>query len=219
MDRRQTVRGELKHPELIEIIDDGSGVKTYGPDQIWYKKNRCQKSGCGPTAASLLLAYLAITRPSLQALYPARRMVRKDFAELMETMFTYVTPGIMGLNRLEPFVEGVLKYASERGVALEPHVLQVSGIEVGRRDPFAELAPFVLRGLELDCPIALLVLATGQESQLQNWHWITITQAEISEGKLLATASDEGIVRSFDLGLWYETTPLSGGLVYFTPAS
>lgn len=217
MERRQTVRYELKHPELIEIIDDDSGIKTFGPDQIWYKKNWCQKSGCGPTAASLLLAYLSITRHSLQALYPAGRMVRKDFAELMETMFTYVTPGIMGLNRLEPFVDGVLKYAGERGVALEPHVMQVNGIEVGRRDPFAGPASFVAQGLEADCPIALLVLATGQESRLQNWHWITITQAEISEGKLLATASDEGIARSFDLGLWYETTPLSGGLVYFTP--
>ena len=212
------MRFELKHPELIEIIDNSSGTRTYGPDQIWFRKSWCQKSGCGPTAASLLLAYLALTRPSLKALYPSQQMNRSDFSKLMESMFTYVTPGIMGLNRLEPFVEGVQKFAEEKGVTLHPHVLQVSGIEVGRRDPFAELAPFVIQGLELDCPIALLVLATGQEEQLQNWHWITITKVEIRDEKIIATASDEGIARTFDLGLWYETTPLSGGLVYFTPS-
>lgn len=207
---------ELKHPEIIEITDGVACSPSYGPDQIWFRNSWRQKSGCGPTAAALITAYLAMTRPSLRALYPAQKMDKASFSDHMETMFTFVTPGVMGLNRLEPFAEGVKTFAFRKGVSLYSHILQINGIEMGSRDPMKELVPFVEKGLESDLPIALLVLANGMENRLQNWHWITITEFEIADGRLNAAASDEGIRRTFDLGLWYETTPLSGGLVYFS---
>ena len=84
------------------------------------------------------------------------------------------------------------------------------------RAPAAALAEFVNTGLESDCPIGFLNLTKGRVKNLQSWHWITITAASIDEKCIMADASDEGLHRRFDLRLWYLSTRLPGGLVYFT---
>jgi hypothetical protein len=71
-------------------------------------------------------------------------------------------------------------------------------------------------GLASDCPIAFLNLTKGRVKNIQGWHWITITSADMSDTHLSAYASDEGKQICFDLRLWYLSTRMRGGLIYFT---
>lgn len=206
----------VSRPELFTIIDDKTSNVSFGGNQAWYAADWGRRAGCGPTSAANILAYLAFTRPALRALYGYKTMSLASFTAHMEEIFRFVTPGNMGLNRTEMFTEGVISYAHSRGISLTPHVFGVSSNMVRGRATAAALADFVQAGLNSDCPLGFLNLTKGRVKNLQSWHWITITAAQIEGTSLLADASDEGLHRRFDLRLWYLSTRLPGGLVYFT---
>ena len=205
----------IQHPELLTITDEVSGERHFGGFQEWYALEWNRLSGCGPTCAANVLSYLALTRPELRPLYPYETMDIGDFTRFMEDVFPFVKPGKMGLNRVEMFSDGITGFAQNRGIALKPQVFRVSGCRSGNREGTAELAEFVRAGLKADCPLGFLNLSRGKEKTLQNWHWITVTAADMEEEKLIACASDEGKEIRFDLKLWFLTTRMSGGLVYF----
>ncbi len=206
----------ISRPELFNIIDEKTTKVFFGGDQDWYTAERSRRAGCGPTCAANILAYLALTRPELKALYGFKTMSLAAFAQHMEDVYQFVTPGNRGLNRTEMFTDGVTGFARSRGITLTPHVFGVASNLMRNRAPAAALSEFVKAGLDLDCPLGFLNLTKGRVKNLQSWHWITITAAHIDEGILTADASDEGLHRHFDLRLWYLSTRLPGGLVYFT---
>ena len=207
---------KIAHPELLNITDDNTAEVFFGGDQGWYGEERARRAGCGPTSAATILAYLALTRPPLRSLYGPKTMSVSDFTRHMEDLYKFVTPRNMGLNRTELFAEGTAEFARNRGISLTPHVFGVVSNMVRNRASADELAEFVKAGLAADCPVGFLNLTRGRVSNLHSWHWITIIAAQIEEGKLIAEASDEGQRISFDLRLWYLSTRLRGGLVYFT---
>lgn len=202
----------LKHQNLLNIAVSYEQL-SYGGDQEWFAKTWHQRSGCGPTSASNITMYLAKTNPEKANLYPYLNISKEEFTSHMETLFTYVTPGPMGVNHVNMFINGLQEYAKEQDVAIQIESFIVDKKNKAQRD-LDSLIKFTKTGLSNDCPIALLVLSRGDEVILQNWHWITITSLEIIDDKIIATASDEGEVRTFDLGLWYLTTKKHGGLVY-----
>ncbi len=206
----------ILRPELFNIIDEKTLNTFFGGNQDWYTAEWSRRAGCGPTCAANILAYLALTRPALQALYGYENMSLSSFAAHMEEVYSFVTPGNMGLNRTEMFTEGVLGFAHSRGISLTPHVFGVTSNMVRGRAPATALAEFVQEGLSADCPLGFLNLTKGRVKNLQSWHWITITEAQIEGNSLIADASDEGLHRRFDLRMWYLSTRLPGGLVYFT---
>jgi hypothetical protein len=206
----------ISRPELFNIIDEKTTNTFFGGNQDWYTAEWSRRAGCGPTSAANILAYLALTRPELKALYGFETMSLAAFAQHMEDVYKFVTPGRMGLNRTEMFTDGVTSFSRSRGIFLTPHVFDVTSNMVRGRPPSAALAEFVKAGLSSDCPLGFLNLTKGRVKNLQSWHWITITSASIEENALIAEASDEGRHRRFDLRLWYLSTRLSGGLVYFT---
>lgn len=206
----------ISRPDLFDIIDEKTTNLFFGGNQDWYRAEWSRRAGCGPTCGANILAYLALTRPALRALYGYETMRLGAFAQHMEDVYKFVTPGPMGLNRTEMFTEGVLSFAHSRGVSLTPHVFGVSSNMVRGRAPVAVLTEFVKAGLSSDCPLGFLNLTKGRVKNLQSWHWITITSARVEGNDLIADASDEGLHRRFDLRLWYLSTRLPGGLVYFT---
>ena len=206
----------IAHPELLNITDEITSQVFFGGDQGWYAEESARRAGCGPTSAATILAYLALTRPKLRDLYGAETMSVTAFTRHMEDLYKFVTPRNMGLNRTELFAEGTAAFASSRGISLLPHVFGVVSNMVRNRASTDELANFVRAGLASDCPVGFLNLTRGRVSNLHSWHWITITAAQIGEGSLMAEASDEGQRMHFDLRLWYLSTRLRGGLVYFT---
>lgn len=203
-------------PEVLNIMDEASGLVSFGGDQEWYADEWHRRAGCGPTGAANLTAYLALTRPGLKALYAGDDMRKGAFSAHMEDVYKYVTPGGMGLNRLEMFTDGIEEFARSRGLSLRAHVFEVHGNMHRGRPQVHEMADFVRAGLESDCPVAFLNLTKGRVKNLQGWHWITITGADMDDDHLTASASDEGKLIHFDLRLWYLSTRMRGGLVYYT---
>ena len=206
----------IKQPEILTIPDEASGQSTFGGDQAWYAEEWHRMAGCGPTCAANLTAYLALTRPSLRTLYDWEDMRRDRFTAHMEAVYGFVTPGNMGLNRVEMYTHGVEAFAASRGLSMKTHVFEAHGNMHKDRPPTEALAEFVHAGLEHDCPVAFLNLTKGRVKNIQAWHWITITKADVSDGQITAWASDEGREISFDLKLWYLSTRMRGGLIYFT---
>lgn len=206
----------ISRPELFNIIDEKTTNVFFGGNQDWYTAEWSRRAGCGPTCAANILAYLALTRPALKGLYGFETMNLAAFAQHMEDVYKFVTPGNMGLNRTEMFTDGITDFAHSRDISLTPHVFGVTSNMVRSRAPATALAEFVKAGLDSDCPLGFLNLTKGRVKNLQSWHWITITAAQIDEKSLIADASDEGLHRRFDLRLWYLSTRLPGGLVYFT---
>lgn len=204
----------LARPELFDITDESSMKPSFGGNQAWYSTEWRKRAGCGPTSAANILAYLALTRPELRALYGYKTLNRTDFTLYMEELYGFVTPGNMGLNRTEMFTDGVINFARSQGIVLTPHVFGVVSNMLRSRAPVAALAEFVKAGLEADCPLGFLNLTKGRVKNLQSWHWITITAAQIEGNTIIADASDEGMHRRFDLSMWYLSTRLPGGLVY-----
>ena len=206
----------ISHPELLAIKDEAAGQSFFGGGQEWYSAEWGRKAGCGPTCAANLMLYLALTNPELRPLYQYNEVNRTNFVQHMEELFEFVTPGNMGLNRMEMFTDGVTAFAKSRGITLVPHTFAVPGFLAGGRAEASSLTEFVKDGLSSDCPLGFLNLTRGRVKNIQGWHWITITSADIGENRLTANASDEGYEISFNLRLWYLTTRMSGGLAYFT---
>lgn len=206
----------IAHPEFLNITDSKTRQSYFGGTQEWYPSEWGRKAGCGPTCAANLTAYLALTRPALRALYRGKDTDRIEFLRHMGEIFPFVAPGPMGLNRVELFSEGVVAFAASRDILLIPHVFPVSGNRDPSRPPVSALMAFVRAGLSADCPLGFLNLSRGDEKNLQDWHWISIISADFKTDQLTARASDEGILREFDLGLWYLSTQMSGGFAYFT---
>jgi hypothetical protein len=206
----------ILHSDVLAIREEALRRTSFGGDQKWYADRRRRMSGCGPTCAANLTAYLALTQQALRALYAGEDMCKTQFSAHMEAVYEFVTPRFMGLSRVEMFTGGVESFAASRGLSLKAHVFEARGNTRGDRPPVAELARFVREGLDADCPVAFLNLAKGRVKNIQSWHWITIVGADISDSSLYARASDEGAEICFDLGLWYLSTRLRGGLVYFT---
>lgn len=203
---------EITSPEKLKILTRYS-TYAFGGNQAWFPKSWQRLSGCGPTCGATITAYLAATRPSYAPLYDYESMNQQDFTKHMVTLFKHITPGPMGVNKAEKYINGLLVYASKQGISLEHDALVVDGAV--RNRPLIELKKFLMTHLEQDRPIAFLNLDSGQTPNLQNWHWITITAVDIRDDQVIATASDEGRVRQFDLSIWYRTTGRHGGLLAF----
>ena len=184
------------HPEVLTIAEEESQRTSFGGDQEWYADEWHRRAGCGPTCAANVTAYLALTRPELRALYAGEDMRKSFFSAHMEDVYQFVTPGNMGLNRVEMYTLGMADFARSRGLSLKEHVFEVHGNMRRDRPPVSELAEFVRAGLASDCPVAFLNLTKGRVKNIQGWHWLTITGADISDTRLSACASDDEAKRS-----------------------
>lgn len=203
----------ITKPELLTIIDSIEQKTYFGADQEWYEKNWGKKAGCGATCASNITAYLAQTREPFRALFKPYSMEKKSFVLHMDECFRYISPGIMGVNHVDKFTKGFNHLARARGVDLKLKVFSIDNTSLKKRNP-KKLKEFIIEGLQSDSPVAFLNLSRGEETNIQPWHWITITEADIQNDSIIATASDEGKAIEFDLLKWYLTTHLHGGLIY-----
>ena len=156
----------ILRPEVLMIAEDESQRAFFGGDQEWYRDEWHRRAGCGPTCAANLTAYLAMTRPALRALYAGEDMRKSAFSAHMEEIYQFVTPGSMGLNRVEMYTRGVTDFAASRDLALQAHTFEVHGYMCRDRAPVEKLAEFVRAGLESDCPLAFLNLTKGRVKNL-----------------------------------------------------
>ncbi len=196
----------LKTPMLL-MVSDSRGL-SFGGSQLWYRERWARMSGCGPTAASNIVWYYARSRAGLSSLCDVGGADRTHFLRLMEEMFTFVTPGLKGVNTAAIFTGGLARYGAARGVALTPRVL-----EVGRHSDEIAVRDFIFGALDTDAPVAFLNLSNGALYNLESWHWVTIVGLD---DRCTASIADQGRVLDIDLGKWLQTSRLGGALVYMT---
>jgi hypothetical protein len=201
------MRQTLQNPEFLKLLTP-FGIR-FGGSQLWYPEHRQRLSGCGPTAAANQMWYLS--RRGVKPLCPNAESFG-DYAALQMEMFSYVTPGPMGVNSSALFVSGALRYARERGVELIPWALDVERLW-NRRPDASDLRGFVLAGLQSDCPVAFLNLSNGNQNRLDAWHWVTILA--LDPNSMTARCGDQGHILEINLAQWLRTTLLGGALVYF----
>lgn len=197
----------LQNPEYFQITGPGGAV-TQGADQEWFPTLWQRRAGCGPTAAALVLAYLARSRPELAPLCPEDMGTQAEFTAHMCRVWTYVTPSMHGLHRPEMMRDGLTAYARDRGVLLSPAILEVPAAR-SKRPSLDEVSAFLHRSLSRECPAAFLNLHSGKVPGLDSWHWVTIVGLDGNTAAIL----DSGKALDIDLALWLETTRRRGGFV------
>ena len=141
---------------------------------------------------------------------------KADSVLLMESVWRHVTPGMGGVHKLEQLYNGVLSYAKEYGFDVDHFALPVPKKEI-QRPALSSVIQFIAEGLRNDCPIAFLNLSNGKVENLDEWHWVTIVSLNVSENLdvVEATIYDGTKPMTINLKLWYETTRLGGGFIYF----
>jgi hypothetical protein len=203
--------------EKIQLSIYDAEIMYYGGNQYWFPKKFHQLSGCGPTAAANITAYLSQTFPDrFSSLYPHKGSLnKKDFVEHMEEIRKCVKPGMFGLTSVHKFSDNVLSFAQGKGVSLVPYILDKDDATM------EEATNFISKALCLKLPIAILVLKHPvKEFKDYAWHWMTITHLSLApeDKKYYISVSTYGECREIDLDLlWNHRRPKDViKLIYFT---
>lgn len=202
----------IKNPKYIHLRQR-SGDLYYGCNQEWFGSSWQRQSGCGPSVASNILMYL---HGSKAIQLPQEVNNRDDCIKFMEEVWNHVTPTERGVNTLELFCNGVKKYLHTQGYDLECFSLEIPNKRT-ERPSLNTVVEFIAKGLQSESPVAFLNLSNGMVANLDRWHWVTIVglEADHDNGRVSAEIFDAGQAFAIDLKLWYETTTLGGGFVYF----
>ena len=199
----------------FKVLDENTNTIYYGCDQEWYSTEWQRLSGCGPTAATNIVLYLSHTHTAFRL---GKGFIRKEgVLSLMEEIWEYVTPTTEGIKTTQIFYEALLIYANSKGFDYEFAYCDVPE-DKSQRLELSQVLNFLKKALENNTPIAFLNLCNGKEENLEEWHWVTIISLEHAEDEKSAFIKvlDEGQIKKIDLALWYRTTTLGGGFVYFT---
>jgi hypothetical protein len=187
----------LSEPSRMYIA--GYNGETYiGGSQEWYPDRWRRASGCGPVAASNLIWYKTGQRGGIDA-----------YKALMNEMFTFVTPGMQGVNTAKIFTDGLSRYGGQNGLDFRPKVLEVPARPC-RRLGEDEVYTFISEGLQSDAPVAFLNLSNGTLGNLENWHWVTILSLDTGEAEI----SDGGGTCRISLSEWFRTSLLGGVFIH-----
>lgn len=209
------VSKSISSPEVFQINDAKSGMISFGCNQDWYSTEWQRKSGCGPTVATNIILYLT------------KRMgndERSDVSDnkqkilvIMEEMWEHITPTNKGINTLKLFYDGMMSYAKSSELKLCYHFCDVNRKNILCPKLF-NVIKFIEKGLAIDVPVAFLNLDSGEEKNIEKWHWVTIIRMKYSENReeVCIEIIDNNEVKWINLSLWYNTTSIGGGFVYFS---
>ena len=199
----------LANPCMMNIT--GSQGEIYiGGSQEWYLDHWQRISGCGPTTASNLIWYMARPKPA-ESSHKNGGFVH--YMELHHEMFSFVTPGMQGVNSSSIFTEGLENYGRKHDLQITPHVIEIPGKPYTRPDT-SEVRDFIVAALNSNAPAAFLNLSNGTLTNLANWHWVTVLAIE--PDTMATDICDQGAPLTIDLAEWLRTSMLGGALVYIT---
>ncbi len=200
---------------LYQVFDERTRAVHHGCDQEWYGSEWQRRSGCGPTVVCNMLWYLNRTRPS----FGLNRTLgcKKDLSSFMEDVWEYVTPTKRGIPTTGMLADAALAYAKARGLGIGCRVCDVPE-EKSARPGWGEVVGFLKEALSHNLPVAFLNLCTGDEKNLDPWHWVTVIAlaCDADGARAFVNVLDGGVIKRGDLSLWYRTTTSGGGFVYFT---
>jgi len=202
---------ELSNINVFKITDDKSSLTYYGCDQAWYDNIWKKKAGCGPCTVCNIIIYLYY-----KTLFNNSFHINKtDVLRLMNEIWEYVTPSVWGVNSTKMLYDGAIDYAVSKGMDLNYNYLNIPQ-DRAMRPELDEVIDFIAKAIKKDSPVAFLNLCNGEEKNLYRWHWVTIAAINVkSADEAILTVLDEGKIIYINLSLWYKTTNLGGGFVFF----
>lgn len=207
------IKFSLKNPETFYRIEENSEKCSYGCEQEWYHTDWQKQAGCGPTTACNLMSYMEFSSLGQQK----QISISKEYRLLrMQESWEYVTPGEKGIPTTEMFCDSFLNFAKVKDMNVSCHSIHISQ-ETNLRPEFHDVVRFIEVAMLNDSPVAFLNLCNGEVSNLDEWHWVTIISLEYDEDttEVYVDILDEGLIKKIDFELWYHTTTLGGGFVYF----
>ena len=197
------MRIDLDYNKFIinDIID------YYGGDQDWYKTYFKRLAGCGPTTASNIVMY------EEKKLGVKDDFSKEEFIKLMNDLWNYITPGMMGVNKARTYIDGFSKYNDRYKLGL----INYKNLHIGKYDNLDKdyIFEFLKEAIEKDHPVAFLNLDSGKEKNLESWHWATIIGISNENNNLKVVICDNTTVKDIDLGLWLSTTSSEADFIYF----
>ena len=212
---------KLKHETLLQVSDSSGTVYT-GGNQYWFPKDGYLPGGaCGATAASNVLAYILRSNPALYKIAKAAGLsglaepieksdnTKEGYLDFMKKVYKHLYPRFGGLMA-DHYQEGMKSLAIEYGLPIEAECLKVP-INNAKRPSVSDALNFVLSSLDADIPVAFLVLSSGNASNLDTWHWVTILayNEETKETCIL----DNGSILWTNLETWLDTSIMGGAFV------
>ncbi|MHC1719910.1 MAG: hypothetical protein AB9844_04295 [Clostridiaceae bacterium] len=207
------VKISLSNLNLLRIEDNSTNATYYGCNQKWYNTYWQRLSGCGPSVACNIIHYIE----NKQDPYGKVHNSKENCITIMKEIWKYFTPKIGGISTTKMFYEDFLIYAKAKGLNVQYRVIDISKDKCSRPE-LSEVLYFLEEALEKDAPVAFLNLCNGAVKMLERWHWVTIVSLDKSEDgkRAFVDIIDGGEIKKIDLALWYSTTTLGGGFVYFT---
>ncbi|MDD3571808.1 MAG: hypothetical protein PHP07_02530 [Eubacteriales bacterium] len=191
----------MANPEFLHL--DGPGGRTlYGCDQDWFASFWQRKAGCGPCTLANIMRYLGRAGKLSQ---PAVLEGVTSCQALMEEMWGYVTPGMMGLNSTARFAQGAAQALEKAGGQLTPAALDIDQ-KASQEESARSAAEFIAAGL-MQAPVAFLNLLRRQLGPLEPWHWVTVVGLSRSEEDATLHIYDNGLRFDLSLSRWL----LAGG--------
>ena len=178
-------------------------IDCYGGNQDWYNSYYKRLAGCAPVTASNITMYELRKNSN-------KEYLKHEFIELMNDLWNYITPGIMGVDKVEKYMQGYDKYIKTNNIGLTS-----SKIFYTKSKNKEELKKYLTEALEQNHPVAFLNLNNGKEENLESWHWTTIVGLETKNGNSKVLISDEGYLKEIDLTLWFETKAREGSFIYY----
>ena len=157
------IKETISNLNFLKVLDEGSHQEYYGCNQNWYTSVWQRMAGCGPTAASNLVAYLDHTRHTSDPGQNYR--TKKSCLALMEEIWEYVTPTFQGVSTTKIFYEGLFSYAQSKELNTGYCFIDVPK-DRPSRPGFAEVLKFLEEALSKDAPVAFLNLCNGAEKNL-----------------------------------------------------
>jgi hypothetical protein len=198
----------IKNIGLLAVSDCGCPEGTYyGCNQEWYDSRWRRVSGCGPSVVANIVSYME--RASTGAC-----VTKREFVALMDEIWGHVTPTARGLPTTKALRRGLDGYIEYKGWGFTSREMSIPA-KVRERPPLSEVISFLGEALDNDMPVAFLALDNGDESRLDDWHWVTLVSLVHDEMGAVASVGiiDSGRLFGIDLYKWYRTTSRGGGFV------
>ncbi len=191
--------------ENFPIIAEGDN-RYYGGDQAWYRNKFHAEAGCGPTSGANLAAFYGM---ELKPITPGGCLFEKEaFINLMDVMYTYMTPGMMGFPYYQKYINCFLKFSEERKHSFCAYSMRSWKM-------VSEPVSFVKQAINSGNPVPFIILLHAEKALENNqWHWMTITgYGEDGESIIL---SNNGKREVYDSQILFSVHPHNKmRLIYF----
>lgn len=174
----------------------------YGGNQDWYNSYLKRLAGCGPTTAATITMY-ELNKINYH------RYTKNEFILLMNDLWNYITPGMMGVDKVEKYKTGYDKYLASSNLNIKNSkilILDNSNLE--------EIENYLLEAIETNHPVAFLNLDNGNIKEIDSWHWTTIVSIEKINDNIWVEICDEGFLKKINLSEWFKTSS-KGSFIYY----